>query len=169
MKNHDGCDLRLLNDFRDGELGGEERARVEKHLEKCGACKEKLREYDRISGIYKVGMDSTLSGTSFDGLEEAVMKQIRKKRVSLWDKFTDLFLSKRFLIPVSSMATVLIICLALFRHGYFSEEPTGPSAIVDSFTGDVTSVVIMETPESRQTIIWYSETPEIEEDDRNEV
>ena len=36
-------------------------------------------------------------------------------------------------------------------------KENGPSAVVSSFSGNVSSVIIMETPETRQTIVWFSE------------
>ncbi len=89
-----------------------------------------------------------------------LMKRVREKPVPFWEKLAGRLPSGRILVPVSSLAMLLILCLALFRYTYFTDE-SGPSAIVDSFTGNVTSVVIIETPESRQTIIWFSETPDL--------
>jgi hypothetical protein len=39
---------------------------------------------------------------------------------------------------------------------------TAPSAIINSFTGSMSSVMIFETPETRQTILWYKEDADVE-------
>jgi hypothetical protein len=57
-------------------------------------------------------------------------------------------------VPAGAAALVLALLLVTLPPPAQLAEP---SAIVNSFSGDVASVIIVETPESHQTIIWYTE------------
>lgn len=71
----------------------------------------------------------------------------------------------KFLIPAAAMVAIFFILFSLTGP---SVSVSGPSAIVKSFSGDTSSVIILETPESRQTIIWFNESL-LSEDKKNDV
>ena len=69
------------------------------------------------------------------------------------------FASLRYTIP----ATVAAGLLVFFGYAHFLAKPAPvPSAIINSFTGSMSSVMIFETPETRQTILWYKEDADVE-------
>jgi hypothetical protein len=48
--------------------------------------------------------------------------------------------------------------LIFFAYTNFVAKPAYvPSAIIKSFSGSMSSVMVFETPETRQTILWYNE------------
>ena len=50
-----------------------------------------------------------------------------------------------------------------FIYTHFIDKPMPvPSAIINSFTGSVSSVMILETPETREIILWYNEDTDME-------
>ncbi|MDM8522234.1 zf-HC2 domain-containing protein [Desulfococcaceae bacterium HSG8] len=154
-KNHDKCNPLLLNRFFDQELGPDEHARVSKHLRDCPSCQKALRENQSLSALVADNFEKTVSGTRFDHIEDNVLERIRNDRIPWQIKLKSLFAPKRLLIPAGALVAIFILFFSLVK----SPVPvSGPSAIINSFTGDISSVIIIETPESRQTIIWFNET-----------
>jgi anti-sigma factor RsiW len=151
------CDPALLSRFLDQELGPDDRARIDKHLKHCPACRRVLRGDQSISALFKTGLKEELSHAEFEESEERVFDLIRSKGIPWWMKVTDLFRSKRFYVPAAAMATVLILVFSVVKR---PASKSGPSAIVSSFKGDVASVMILETRKSQQTILWFNESPD---------
>ena len=153
-KLHDGCDQSLIDRFFDKELGQDEYARISKHLSSCPSCQKTLQENKAISALFKTRLNKEFSQTNLDDLEDRVLDLIQKKRTRWWEKLGGLFVPKRLLIPAAAMAAILLFFSITRQPALVS----APSAIVKSFSGEVSSVMIIETPKSRNTIIWYSES-----------
>ena len=162
------CDPTTLSRFFDGELGPDDHARIEKHLKRCPSCKRSLRADESIRAVFKDGLADELSHAHVKELEERVIGRVRSKGLSWRMKLRAFFASKRFYVPAGAMATALILFFSVVRGP--SPEP-GPSAIIKSFTGEISSVMIIETPKSHQTILWFNETliPGDEDDEIQEV
>jgi len=153
-KIHIECDSTLIERFFDNELAPDEHERFSRHLEDCPSCQKAVRDNQTISALFKSSLSKALSQTSFEDLEENVLNQIRKRSVPWWKKLIDFLSSKKFLVPATAMAAILLF-LTLTRQPVPVPDQ---SAIVKSFSGDVSSVMIIETPKTRQTIIWYNES-----------
>jgi len=147
------CDEGLLNRFFDQELGPEESVPIREHLKHCASCERALQENQTLSAQFKTGLDQELSHADLGRIEETVLTLIQRKEIPWWTRLRDFVVSKRFFVPATAMATALLF-FALLKP---PESMSGPSAIVSSFEGDVASVMILETPESHQTILWISE------------
>ena len=147
------CDVGLLNRFFDQELGPEESVRIREHLKQCASCQRALQENQTLSAQFKTGLDQELSRADLGRIKKNVLALIRRKETPWWTRLRDLLVSQRFFVPATAMATALLF-FALFKP---PASISGPSAIVSSFEGDVASVMILETPESHQTILWISE------------
>ncbi len=147
------CDPTLIDRFFDKELDQDEHARISKHLAHCSLCQKRVQDNQVISALFKAGLDKELSQTNFDGLEERMVGLVRNKEIVWWKKFIDLSLPKKLVVPIAAMAAILLF-FCLTRN---PSPVSAPSAIVKSFSGEVSSVMIIETPKSRQTIVWYTE------------
>jgi len=147
------CDEGLLNRFFDQELGPDESDHIREHLKHCASCKGALQENQTLSAQFKTSLDQELSHADIGRIEENVLALIRRKEAPWWTRLRDFVVSKRFFVPATAMAAALFFFALLKPPASIS----GPSAIVSSFEGDVASVMILETPESHQTILWISE------------
>jgi hypothetical protein len=154
LMNQKMCDQGLLNRFFDEELGPGEHAHITEHLKACQACQRVLRENQALSDHLRGVLDEELSHADLERVQENVLAHIRRKEIPWRTRLRDLLVSKRFFVPATATVAILVLFLTLFRHP--SSVP-GPSAIVSSVEGDVASVMILETPESHQTIVWISE------------
>lgn len=149
----DSCNGRILSQFADGELTIAEKNRVERHLTQCHDCQVELNRIRLLTNKYQSIMDESRFQKDLAGLEGRVMSRIKQPkdwRETVWNFIR----AKQFLIPVSAAGTILAVFVTIQM---FFAPPTSPSAIITSMSGDVSSVMIMETPESRQTIIWIRE------------
>ncbi len=151
---HTTCDLATLSGFLDQELGPDEHCRMDKHLKYCPACQKVLRANQFVSGFLRVGLGEALSHEDVEDFEERVFDRIQRRGVPWWMKLRAPFMSKKFYVPAAAMATALIVLFSVARRP--APEP-GPSAIINSFKGDVASVIILETRKSHQTILWFNE------------
>lgn len=156
------CDPNLLNRFFDEELGPDESARMAHHLKYCGSCQEALRDNQSVSALLRTSLDEALARISFEEVEEGVLALIHRKRGPWWMKLRDQVVSKRFYVPAAAVATGVVLFFALVTG---PAPAPGPSAIINSFQGDVGSVMILETEKSHHTILWFSENPSPDGDD----
>jgi len=157
------CDSNLLNRFFDEELGPDEFARMTHHLKYCPSCQEVLRHNRSVSTLLRTGLDEVLAHANFEEAEEGVLALIQKKRGPWWMKLRDQLVCKKFYVPAAAVATGLVVFFALVTG---PAPAPGPSAIINSFEGDVGSVMILETEKSHHTILWFSENPSPGGDDR---
>ncbi|MCP4664758.1 MAG: zf-HC2 domain-containing protein [Deltaproteobacteria bacterium] len=148
------CEPALVSRFSDGELGPEEHALLSSHLRDCASCQKTHRENQALSALFKASLEGELSQVNLHAFEQGVMDKIQAGNSPWWMGFRDLLAPKKILIPAAAMAAMLVLFFSLMRP---LAPVTAPSAIINSFTGEVSSVMIIETPKSRQTIIWFNE------------
>jgi anti-sigma factor RsiW len=150
------CDPMRLSRLWDHELEPDEAIRIREHVSSCPSCQKRYREHQLVSNVFRAGMNNVMSQIRFDSLENKIWERIRERQAP-WQSSVRLFFSSRkFLIPVAAIAAMLFVFFSLTVR---TPAPVvGPSALITSFTGDISSVMFLETPESHQTIIWFQET-----------
>ena len=153
-KAHHECDEKLIGRYLDGEVSQKEYARISRHLKDCSTCQKILQDNQSISTVFRDTLKKESSHADFGALETRVLDQIRQKENPWWKRLVKQFSSLRILIPATAL-TVLVLFFAIPRSPTTISDP---SAIVEAFSGEVSSVMFIETPKSRQTIIWYKET-----------
>lgn len=153
-KAYGDCDEELIGRYLDGELSQEEQDRICRHLKDCPSCQKILQDNQAISTVFRDTRENEISQVNFAALETRVMDRIRQKENPWWERITKLVFSGKLLIPATALAA-LILFFAITRG---PTTISGPSAIIEAFSGEVSSVMIIEAPNSHQTIIWYKET-----------
>jgi len=150
------CNPIMLNHFSDQELGTEEYESVNCHIRECSFCQKEIHKNQLLSSLFKTAFDRRYAKDKPLCLEADILEKIRKKKEPLQIKLRDFFVSRNFLIPAASLAAVMILFFTFIK--FFPVPSAGPSAIITSLTGNISSVIIIETPESHQTVIWFDET-----------
>lgn len=150
-KNGRICDTDLLSRYYDNELGPGVRSELERHIRSCASCRKRLEEYRLLSKGLRSGI--TLSENQERVLQDNVLESINRKKPTFLTRFKEMNVFKRSFIPVGVMAC-LLIALVTF---YYTPESSGPTAIITSLSGSGSNVTILETPENRQTILWFDE------------
>ena len=148
------CDPKRVSLFFDQELPPEEHDRVSRHLNNCPVCQKELQDMQAVSKMFRAEMEADVFQAGLYNLERSVMDQIKRKKTPWWERLANTFISFKFLVPAAAAVAMLVISVSVSRY---SAIEAGPSAIVDSFTGETSSVMIMETPDSQHTIIWFNE------------
>ena len=154
------CDEALLDRYLDGDLDAEEKERMTAHLDRCPECRRQVTAMTAFSKGLRERVEQATESVDFMALEKDVLTRALRQRRSR-GVFSIFVASLKYTIPVA-----VTVCLVLFfAYPAFMTNPAPvPSAIINSFTGSVSSVMIFETPDTRQTILWYNEDPDVEND-----
>jgi len=148
------CNLKWLYRHLDGELGPQENSLAQRHLEQCPFCRKALSDNQALASLFRAKIDDELSRVNLPAIETRVVTAIEAQRIPWWSRLGNLLISKRFYIPATAVVAGLVL-LGIFLTP--SPSVSGPSAIITSLKGDVGSVMILETPKSHQTVIWFNE------------
>lgn len=150
------CNTEQLNRYMDHEIPADDQALVTTHLKQCPRCQEIVRQNRSIAQLLRTGIQEEVSRVDLTAIETRVLARFDQSTGVLRSRPFRALLSRRFYVP----ATALVAGLVLFiMFTPFSPSiPAGPSAIVSSLKSDVDAVLIFETPESRQTVIWFHES-----------
>ena len=160
-----------LSCYLDGELPDELHLAIERHLKICNSCEKEIHGYASFEVAFNGEIKSTISKMDSDLLKQQIMGRVNagKKQVVSWKifekilhalpaiNFTKLFNTRKFYLQLTSVAAIILLSISMV---YLKKEPhllEGPSAIVTSVDGDVSSLMILQTEEHQHTIIWYKE------------
>jgi len=154
--NSKSCDPILINRFFDNELEPEERSRISRHIDECLSCRKYLEDLKAMSLHVKGHIEEEVSDTlsaQASRIETGVLDAMRGAELPRWNRIKDRFLSKPVLIPATAIVFLALIVFTVLR------PPTTviPSAIITSISSDTASVIIMETPQTGHTIVWFTE------------
>lgn len=154
------CDDDLMSRALDDDLNADEKKRLTDHLETCQPCR---RQLDALTGFTKdlrSRVDQAADAVDFTALEKDVLtKALRQHRST--NHGAGFLKTLKYSIPAAVTAGLLLF---FGYHHYMLNTGPVPSAIINSFTGTMSSVMIFETPETRQTILWYTEDTDVESD-----
>ena len=152
------CDESLLCRYLDDDLLPAEQTQLDAHLDACRRCRRQVVAMTEFSQDLKERVRQATDEVDFMALEKELLnKALRQRRPQ--GGLSAFIASLKYVIP----ATVTAGLLLFFGYSQFMINPTPvPSAIINSFTGSMSSVMIFETPETRQTILWYNEDTDVE-------
>jgi anti-sigma factor RsiW len=157
-RDSNGCDENLLDRYLDGDVDAGERVQMEAHIAGCRQCRRQVAALASFSQNLRDRVQHAADSVDFVALEKQVLnKALRQYRSR--GGLSRFIASLKYIIP----ATVTAGLLLFFTYSnYLLKPPPAPSAIINSFTGSMSSVMIFETPETRQTILWYTEETDVE-------
>jgi anti-sigma factor RsiW len=153
--NQEHCNQELLSRYHDDELATLERQQVEAHLEKCPACQSTLARFARMGRIGRRHTDRAVAALDAAAMSKRILarRPIARETSMNWRSW---FKPSRLFLPVA--VTAMALAIYIIPHSFRTKTThAAPSAIINSFTGSVTSVMFYETPNTHQTIIWISE------------
>ena len=172
-------DMETISCFVDGELDAKKQKEVSTHLLTCHDCFETAEMYKRIAHGFKQRIKVQKSIFDDPAFSNKIMTRIREKKqkqsMSIFKgkshflpfiRFLEFFTPGKIPLQMASFAAIVIFSLGLFQfHKYFftdekrpGADGNGPSAIINSVSGDLASLMILETEDHKHTIIWYTES-----------
>jgi hypothetical protein len=147
--------LEQLERFADNEADPALQAQIALHLSSCEDCRLTVERCCRMNEFVSHTLSAKAGSIDTLGLEERVFEKALGSKGGGIKKVFDYF-SSRLYLKIASLAAILIISLVVHLHG--PGDIPGPSAIVTSVDGSMSSVMIFETQQSKHTVIWFSET-----------
>lgn len=154
------CDGILLDRYLDGDLSAEEAVQMKMHLADCPICRRQAAVMNAFSQGFRDQVEQAAESVDFVAIEKQALTSALGQHRSRGALSTFLA-SLKYILPAVATAGLLLF----FAYPDLMDESAPvPSAIINSFTGSVSSVMIFETPETRQTILWYNEDPDVESD-----
>ena len=152
------CDESLLDRYLNGDLDAGEMAQMEAHVAGCRRCHRQVAALRAFSQNFRDRVHHVTDSVDFVALEKQVLNKVLRQYRSRGG-FSRFIASLKYTIPAAVTAGLVLF----FAYSNFVlQPPPAPSAIINSFTGSMSSVMIFETPETRQTILWYTEETDLE-------
>ncbi len=148
--------LEQLGRFADNEAEPALQAQIALHLSSCEDCRLTVERCCQMKEFVSHAVSAKAGSIDTLGLEERVFQKALGSKGGGIKKVFDYF-SSRLYLKIASVAAILIISLVVHMQ-YGPVDTAGPSAIVTSVDGSMSSVMIFETQQSKHTVIWFSET-----------
>lgn len=148
-------DESVISQYVDNELSVGKSREISQHLKSCPVCSRLADSYQQLSVSFVQNTARQVDAIASDAMASNVLAQIKQNETGFLKKIIDYFSPKLYL-KIASIAVIMVIGLV-----YIQTKPInglGPSAIVNSVDGNVSSVMIIETQNKKHTIIWFSET-----------
>ncbi len=146
------CNPVMVSRFLDKELDPADDSSVDRHINSCSSCRKMLDDLKTLSRQVRTHITG-ICDTDHASIEKSLLETICKKKTPLGERVKEALLSKKVWIPVTAAASLLLVFFTMFQ----TPGVTEPSAIIASLSGDVSSIVIIETTRTRQTILWFNE------------
>ena len=147
------CNAEMINRYIDGETSPPETKWIDRHLQSCPGCRQSVQQHRELAQRLHREVSAAREALDIDRLEQQIVSAARM-RAGQRSRLRETLFSWKLMLPVAATAA---LALYFFTSLLPAPAPTGPSAVINSFTGRVSSVMILETPQSRQTVIWFSE------------
>ena len=155
----------LLEKYFDQEVTDEERSLVDTHLVNCHACRDLLNSMEKMRDLVRAPVEEAVGEENFQWVWQKIERGIREEeRPAFWETLQRWLqippLSKRRVwIPAAAMVMILFITLPLF----FKKNPSYQSAsVVEYIESETNNVMVYESENSKVTVIWLFEEPEME-------
>lgn len=147
------CDEEQLSLYIDGESGAEESQQIERHLQRCPGCRQYVQQQKEMAQTLRREVSIAQQAVDFERLEKQIVRA-SGGRPAPGDWLRERLFSWKMMLPVAAAAALVLF---VFTHWFAPPATPGPSAVINSFTGKVSSVMILETPQRHHTVIWYRE------------
>jgi anti-sigma factor RsiW len=155
----------LLEKYFDQEVTDKERSLVDTHLVECHACRDLLRSMEKTRDLIKAPVEEAVGEEGFQWVWQKIERGIREEeRPAFWETLQrwlqiSPLLKRKVWIPAAAMAIILLITLPLL----FKKNPSYQNASVVEYVESATNnVMVYESENSKVTVIWLFEEPEME-------
>jgi len=152
------CDARRLIRYHDNELPAGERQAVADHLAQCSRCRRALAQQQHLRRFVQQAANGAAARTPRPDVESALLARIKNRGAS--PPATPRSWSPRRWAPAAALALATLVVTVIYNPWPEAVVSREPSAIVESFHGNVSTVMILQTQTTGQTIVWFNEISE---------
>lgn len=144
----------LLSGFLDGELGPEDRARVEAALAEDPRLAERLADLAAVSGALRATLERAADEVDFAGFADRVVERLPPFRPPLGERIrvaiSEWFTYRRPALIAGAVATLVVAVgtPALLLQGGGEADPLA------GYEGPLATVVSVSTPEGREPMLF---------------
>jgi anti-sigma factor RsiW len=151
-------DKLTLDGYFDGEIDREQAVQIQRHVQTCSTCRQHVAQNRRLADQARQALDCGVLPPQLARIGQAPAGPSPRKA-----QFSSIFGRNRWrwAIPAGALAMAATLAGLYVMPG--ANPPASPSAIVTSFSGEMSSITILETPNQRQTIIWINEDGDMDE------
>ena len=154
------CDSDQLLRYHDGELPPRQAQEVSNHLAQCAHCRQLLNQQAQIRQAARQAAETAAAQTPRPDVEGRLLGRIQAH--GRGNAPGGGFWRPRRWIPVGALALMALLAALVIVNPWQPPVQTAqPSAIVESFQGNVSTVMILETQTTGQTIVWFEEINEL--------
>ncbi|MCP4022545.1 MAG: zf-HC2 domain-containing protein [Desulfobacteraceae bacterium] len=147
--------LETISAFVDKELGPKQLDKFACHVETCEACRLVVDQLQGIKEAFKSAAEDEMKSIDSQVFLSSVTAKSFNRKPAIFEKLKE-YLSPKPILKIATIAVILGFSLMYFRQPGING--IGPSAIVNSVDTNMSSVMIIETIETKHTIIWFTET-----------
>jgi len=151
MTPHD-CNVEKVYQFADGELAERQKEAVQDHLDQCAHCRGILHHSRQLTALYQQFSRTRASRSSRASVATGPLGRVRPDKRP-WRRRLQAYFPKWVTVP---LVTALLLMVLAFPW-LLKKNVKEPSAIITSLTSDSGSIMMFETPVSKQTVIWVAE------------
>jgi anti-sigma factor RsiW len=166
MKNSCVSISKLLEPYFDQELPGEEKRRVEEHLQKCQPCQESLRSMQGIRGAIKPPVDEAIEKEDFQSMWQNIQREIRLREKPSWREvirgWLDISPLFRKKVWIPALATVAILVFVMVPILFKKTPSPSVLSVVEYVDSPMYNVMVYESEKSNVTVIWLFDGQEEE-------
>ena len=138
-KTYDG---KIISKFIDKELDSEKTETISKHIETCPICNTIAAKYNHLSDVFVKSTSKQIDTIDSDLIGQNVLKRIKRKENDYFQKVFDYFSPKLYL-KIASVVAIVFVSFIYFQERIIKPvDLIGPSAIVNSVDGNVSSVFL---------------------------
>lgn len=142
----------IISLFVDNELDPNKTEEVSSHVRLCRDCADQAAKFRKLGRVFDTHATQQLAQVKAVPLIRTA-RPIKSAQGILGRLFRGM--TGHLYVKLASLAAVATLLILAFFQG---PSQVGPSAIVKSLDTTASSVMIIETPTKKHTIIWFSET-----------
>lgn len=161
----------LLPLFLDGELDPHQMRTIALHSARCPACEQDLRRLERLQEVVSTTISGVVDEIDFDSFWPGIERRLSTVRHPWWQLVRAWWSEREDVWVIRLPAFAAAVAVAAFALFLFTRPSSAPDASpaspqlaavdnatsIESLDSDVDSVVVLNDPETRTTVLWVND------------
>ncbi|HET8562457.1 MAG TPA: zf-HC2 domain-containing protein [Candidatus Binatia bacterium] len=162
-----------LGVWLDGELNPSDAEAVQAHVQSCSACREEMRQIEKLQSALKNTLASSASQIAFEPFWRGVQERMRAERswhgeLREWARITFSGPRLAWTVPAAILLLLTLFSLERYLPGWGFGPQRNNTAYVESIDAYGRNVALFREDETKTTVIWLYQNPEGEDESTGE-